>query len=1316
MKCLASDTTSRLKLIYFKKTDRVSTTTFNKVLDDIDTKVLGQDHAKSVAHWSVWKANTEYAKGDVVRWQSMLSNQYAKCITGGYSGNTEPITNVLGTNVTDNSAIWTIEAIGAPTANSGINIWLGGTNYNKGDAVLYKGALYRCKAEHTATTFDVDHDTKWQDVSANVKTWQTITYYNEGDTVLHNSVLYRCNTAHTSSTSFDDSKFDLVGDFYGIKVWASDTKYTVGRLVLIDNVLYRCKTTHTSNASANVLSDMANWELVYASIDDWREANYYGKNVVIEYNNQLYKCKVGHNSSTKFEDDLANWDILDVNLNVVNDWAKDTYYYKNQIIFNNGVLYRCNTAHKSLATFEADEGAWERETKSVDLWSPSTYYDVGSEVLVHKSLYRCITKHTSSADFQSDLTNWYQISSVVTDWKPSEDYKISDIVINDSDFYRCVKDHTSSADFSTDRDCWKIISKASASLVLWEANTEYLPNQLTVYKGVIYVCKNKHTSAPNFIDNADDWEVITANLLDWNPTTYYLKDTVVIYEKSLYRAKANHTSSVDFETDRETLWELIANVPTIVEPWEKYTYYYKHQLAIIDNALYKCIEAHTSDSTVNYLKWNKLNADACVPSWNVLTDYPQGALVLYHNAIFFCVNPHTSTSNFDDTKDNWYLALDFGGAIIKNLSDLTSTEIQKDTVAKYGGTLVRSTETQLVTNVKNNWELIANGDIAEWASSIYYLSGQLVYSGDLLFKCINSHTSTTSLEADKANWVCIARDKTTEVWKTSQEYKQNQLVVYDNTLYRAIDTHTSSTDFPSDIAHWSILYSNIAEYQANKFYPIGATVSYNGGLYRCAVANKDPKFVADNWYSILDEITVEHEVKGKVVTKGMNVKVTADRTLVANNLLKSVRCATNTDEIDFLSSTRITNEEIFNSWFPISCDANGDNQNDNSDEQTATRASYSFNKMYDSIICNRDNSAFSAFISQEEYAPNYTVDYTIDNRVLNSVNPSYVDDDDDGLVYIIGYMVDDADRYHTLSVWRIGDIDNSHGFKFAIAYDLYSSWKADASANTLILAETDSLVPAKWTATAFANLQVVKSATNIIAKTSEIGSTNLSTIITFALPSTLPSGWTQTQYDNIKYMMENPVRVGFGTQSNASAFRLSSSLGSLTGVNVYNVNTLTKTYFEDGAEVSTERDTEVMLPEGFLYSELTKRLFFVESDTSVKEVDIVGRCKEWSEKTIYVKDAIVIYHDCFYRCLKSHMASSTFSADSALWVRVGGASIPTVPKWEKNKAYDVGNMVLNNDILYIVTSSHSSGTTFDATKFIQVGITKEQAIAYSLSL
>ena len=40
---------------------------------------------------------------------------------------------------------------------SPINIWLGGTTYTRGDCVIYGSCLYRCKTDHTATTFDKDY-------------------------------------------------------------------------------------------------------------------------------------------------------------------------------------------------------------------------------------------------------------------------------------------------------------------------------------------------------------------------------------------------------------------------------------------------------------------------------------------------------------------------------------------------------------------------------------------------------------------------------------------------------------------------------------------------------------------------------------------------------------------------------------------------------------------------------------------------------------------------------------------------------------------------------------------------------------------------------------------------------------------------------------------------------------------------------------------------------------------------------------------------------------------------------------------------------
>ena len=87
---MATTKTKNLELRYIQPTDYFISDTFNKILDDIDSKVVGVPHLSSGAHWTLWKKSTSYSKGDIVRTPYLHSNQYLECLQSGISGTVEP--------------------------------------------------------------------------------------------------------------------------------------------------------------------------------------------------------------------------------------------------------------------------------------------------------------------------------------------------------------------------------------------------------------------------------------------------------------------------------------------------------------------------------------------------------------------------------------------------------------------------------------------------------------------------------------------------------------------------------------------------------------------------------------------------------------------------------------------------------------------------------------------------------------------------------------------------------------------------------------------------------------------------------------------------------------------------------------------------------------------------------------------------------------------------------------------------------------------------------------------------------------------------
>ena len=483
-----------------------------------------------------------------------------------------------------------------------------------------------------------------------------------------------------------------------------------------------------------------------------------------------------------------------------------------------------------------------------------------------------------------------------------------------------------------------------------------------------------------------------------------------------------------------------------------------------------------------------------------------------------------------------------------------------------------------------------------------------------------------------------------------------------------------------------MLRKRLAVLMRNKAYTVGSIVQWEGKFLECEVAGTtglnlvslDGKNPGDKitdgtvtWSVVNAYAIVKHEVSGYDITQGMNVKVTDKGKLVANDLLKTVRAASTQAELDYLGTKQLTNADIFSKWLPFTCNENGSAWNDlSSSDQASAKASYSFNAVEDAIICNRNNSAFSAFISQDKYAPSFKVEYIIDNRILSRVVSPSITNDDDGLFFILGFMQDSNGVYHTLSIIRTGDTEGAHGTRFAIAYDLFTSWTNNAGSTMKLLATDNTLTQHDWDSTSFATMTVQKTSSTITATTTQINGSTVASTLTYTLPASKPSDLTQEQYDNIRDMMVNPSKIGFGTQSNPSAFRLIKAEGAINGIHVYNPTSLEDVYYEDGVRISATTDTTVFLPQEFIYSNLNRRLYFVNSKREVEELAINTVCHDWKANTAYIEDTLVQYEGDIYRCVQFN-ADANF--DPQKWEKINGGGIDV---WTASQSYIVGNIVL----------------------------------------
>lgn len=373
----------------------------------------------------------------------------------------------------------------------------------------------------------------------------------------------------------------------------------------------------------------------------------------------------------------------------------------------------------------------------------------------------------------------------------------------------------------------------------------------------------------------------------------------------------------------------------------------------------------------------------------------------------------------------------------------------------------------------------------------------------------------------------------------------------------------------------------------------------------------DGKSISDSW-------TAE---PGKIA------KTNSVGTLICDDLVYNIRAAGDSAGVNTLKGIPISLKDIFESWNRISCDAIGytavakNRQNLLTSAHITARSAYSYDDNKKTIFAVRNSDPWTAFLSNSLYDPNFKIRYALDNTQLPSVEYA---DDDDGLFFICGYMVDSNGVFHTLQILRTGDQESSgngttatsHGVRFALVYDQYSAWPGTSNIGVLAQCPWNTIPKTNWNKN-YTLVEVEKSynettgAAKIVARTgnpvsaANKSSATLTHSFTWTMPTSKPASWTQEMYDNIKKMMTSQSKIGFGTQSNCCGFLIdqANTVNIMDKLEIYDLASgVIRTYDKNGNEISSKSIGDAIKPNSLVYSSYIKRLYYYRKDNNFVEL------------------------------------------------------------------------------------------------------------------
>lgn len=323
-----------------------------------------------------------------------------------------------------------------------------------------------------------------------------------------------------------------------------------------------------------------------------------------------------------------------------------------------------------------------------------------------------------------------------------------------------------------------------------------------------------------------------------------------------------------------------------------------------------------------------------------------------------------------------------------------------------------------------------------------------------------------------------------------------------------------------------------------------------------------------------------------------------------------------------IKNSKFSLKDVFDNWERISGLWDGKiptsykNQNLNTEGQIAARNAYTYDDASGSIINHRNSDETTAFLSREYY-----------KSFKFKLQLSHLDDDDDLIFVIVGFMIDDKGIQHDISVVR-----NGGGYwkketgPLYIMYDAMSylyTGEPDTYAPThirdhnskdykmLILKgkEYGVIQPLVWE-WGPVELEIERGKKRDGTPFLEIRTSNPNGHIDYndpdfrlyyELPTSIPEYWTAEQYLNVRNMLTNESRVGFGTQSNECKFKILSQSGFLQDDLIYHLKKDRVYRRVDGnnwEEIGTI--PEHMMSKVLMYNKNTKKLFWYEKESEDK--------------------------------------------------------------------------------------------------------------------
>lgn len=399
---------------------------------------------------------------------------------------------------------------------------------------------------------------------------------------------------------------------------------------------------------------------------------------------------------------------------------------------------------------------------------------------------------------------------------------------------------------------------------------------------------------------------------EWESGESYKRDDVVSLNGKSYVCLITHTASTNFLDDLnrilpgsvppqpEPRWVLMTNARTFRGDWETGTEYNVSELVYYKGSIFLCVQAHVatvfsqdrSNWTIFALHQEYLGA------WATGTDYADGSIVKYNGKVYRCEVAHTAGSLLEDDEEKWSLFFEgreFSGEWAP------STEFRHNDLVKFGASIFRCTETHTSTSKfdadKFAIEFPGFQFEGKWDSAAEYQQGDIVeYGGKLYYALRPNQDSDPFRLADDStrDWEEFSASLNFRGdYELGTEYKTGDVVQRGGQLFAAKqdvgrnEGEGSVLDY-LDGEWWELLIPGSAwaeEWDADKFYSVGDVVYFLGTAYRCNLEHisDNTNFPGDNG-NIFDywDVVIQAGQPGGLQEEGDLLTYGLNRTVVGD--------------------------------------------------------------------------------------------------------------------------------------------------------------------------------------------------------------------------------------------------------------------------------------------------------------------------------------------------------------------------------------------------------------------------------------------------